>query len=395
MPEYAILPSSEVSDSDAGKPITVLDLRDSPWVDGPGRTILDCAETIDPTVCRIVVCAFDGGLQDGTSYEEEARRRGLLVERIHERRSLDARVLKQILDLVKKHDADILHSHDFRTDLFGLLAAKLLGKPLVSTVHGWIANTPKGRLSTRLDQVLLRFSSHIISVSDETRRRLGKWAREDRCTVISNALRTEKYHPQKGRGLFRSSNGIEDGEILIANIGRLSPEKGQMPFLEAARVLLEQHDGLRFVLFGTGPDQCLLEDFVDQHDMGEAVIFAGYRTDMDQIYNEIDLVVQSSYTEGMPNVILEALLMEVPVIATSVGGTGEVVKDGETGILIPPGEHASLVNAISDFVRQRNRFADMARRGRSDVLDRFDHRRRVERLVSVYRAHAGLPQGGR
>lgn len=366
------------------RPITVLDLRDSPWVDGPGRTILDCAETIDPSFCRIVVGAFDGGRPESTAYEQEAHRRGLDVVRIRERRSLDPEVLSQIMDQARHLGADILHTHDFRTDLFGLVAARRLRLPLVSTVHGWIANDFKGRLSTRLDKLMLRWADHVISVSETTRRRLGSWATEARCTVIPNALRTERYRPDRGPGPFRAAEGIQDHETVIANIGRLSPEKGQMPFLEAARDLLREYGDLRFVLFGIGPDQAVLERFVAENGMSGTVMFAGYRTDMDMLYNEVDLVVQSSFTEGMPNVILEALLMEVPVIATDVGGTGEVVTDGVTGRLIPAGDYRALVSSIEDYLTDRDRFRRMAEAGRLDITDRFDHHKRVERLEQVY-----------
>jgi len=367
-------------------PITVLDLRDSPWVDGPGRTILDCAETMNPSRVRIVIGAFDGGSPDGTSYEREARERGLEVFRIHERRSLDPGVLRQVTDLGRRVGADAIHSHDFRSDFFSLAGARRLRLPLIATVHGWIANDLKGRIRTSLDKLILRQADHIISVSEQTRLRLGKWAVPERCTVIPNAVRVERYQPRRGPGGFRTSHGVADHELLIANIGRLSPEKGQAAFLAAAREIVQRHRNTRFVLFGLGPNQAELEQFVARNDLAAHVIFAGYCGDMGVIYNELDLVVQSSLTEGMPNVVIEALLMEVPVIATDVGGTREVLTHGLTGVLIAPREHHALVDSIEEFVANPQPFIGMAREGRRDMLRRFDHTRRVERLVEVYEA---------
>ena len=176
-------------------PITVLDLRDSPWVDGPGRTILDCAETLDASRVRVVIGAFDGGSSDGTAYEQEARQRGLEVFRIHEQRSLDPGVLRQVTNLARGLGADIVHSHDLRSDLFGMACARRLGVPLIATVHGWIANDLKGRIRTGLDKFILRQADHVISVSEETRLRLGRWASRERCTVIPNAVRVERVIP--------------------------------------------------------------------------------------------------------------------------------------------------------------------------------------------------------
>lgn len=362
----------------------MLDLRDSPWVDGPGRTVLDCAEMMDPSCCRIVVGAFDGGKPEGTAYEQEARSRGLVVERITERMSADPDVLRQVIRFAKKHNANLLHTHDFRSDLYGVAAKGILRIPMISTVHGWIENDLKGRIRTKLDKLILRSSSHVIAVSEQTRKCLGAWATEQRCTVIPNALRTERYFPRRCSAEFRTAYGIAADEVVIANIGRLSPEKGQMAFLIAARELLGRHHGLRFVLFGIGPDRAGLESFVCEFGMQKSVIFAGYRSDMESLYNELDLVVQSSFTEGMPNVIMEALLMEVPVIATDVGGTREVVRDGVTGVLIPPDDMAALVDALETFLTDRSAMQSQANKGRIDIRNRFDHTRRVDRLVNVY-----------
>lgn len=365
-------------------PITVLDLRDSPWVDGPGRTILDCAETIDTSRVRIIIGAFDGGSPDRRAYEEEARRRGLEVARIRERRSVDPGVFRQVFDICRSTRADVIHAHDLRSNVVGYVCARRMGLAFVSTAHGWIANNFKGRIQVALDKVIMRQADHIISVSEETRSRLGTWASPERCTVIPNAVRAERYLPRRGPGAFRASHGVADDELLIANIGRLSPEKGQAAFLAAALEIVRWHRNIQFVLFGLGPDQVELERFVTRNGLGPHVIFAGYRSDMDVIYNELDLVVQSSTTEGMPNVVIEALLMEVPIIATDVGGTREVLNHGLTGVLIDPGEHDTLVASIEGFVADRNKFVKMAREGRRDMLLRFDHARRVERLADIY-----------
>jgi glycosyltransferase involved in cell wall biosynthesis len=205
----------------------VLDLRDSPWVDGPGRTILDCAETLDALRVRVVIGAFDGG----SLMELLTRRRpdrGLEAFRIQERRSLDPGVLRQVIDLGRS----VRSRCSYIRTIFGLIfsawsARAALGVPLIATVHGWIENDIKGRIRTALDKLILRQADHVISVSEETRLRLGRWAGPERCTVIPNAVRVERYQPRRGQGKFRASLGVAEDELLIANIGRLSPEKGQ------------------------------------------------------------------------------------------------------------------------------------------------------------------------
>lgn len=369
----------------ASRPVTILDLRDSPWVDGPGRTILDCAESLRGEGYRIVIGAFSGGAQKTSAYVEEARRRGLPTVLLHERRSLDFGVIGQISAAIRETGADLVHTHDFRSNLFGLYCARRQSKPVVSTMHGWIANDLKKRVYRVADKVLLRCFDRLIAVSEQTKnlaRRAG--IADHRIDVIQNAILLDRFVPNRGDQRMRETLGLCRDQVVIANIGRLSPEKGQLPFLQAARVLVADHPDLRFVLVGVGPDEQSLRRFVSESGLDQVVQFAGFREDMASLYNSVDLVVQSSYTEGMPNVILEALLMSVPVIATDVGGTSEVVEHRKSGILIPPGDVHALVEAIRDFLRNRHRHAAMAGHGRQRMTEKFNHRDRVRRLRSVY-----------
>lgn len=364
--------------------INILDLRDSPWVDGPGRTILECAEDINKEKFRIIIGAFDSGRIDGTPYEQAALERKLDVVRVREKRAFDPRVLKQIVNFIKQYEINIIHTHEFRSNLVGMVVGKLLRRPIVVTAHGWITNDKKSEFKAVVDKWVARRCDHIVAVSKATRERIGKELNNDFVTVIPNALRHEQFNPTKTYGRFRESLSIKSDEILIANIGRLSPEKGQELFIRAAKEITQEYKKVRFLIIGIGPDLKKLEGLVKNEGLGGFVIFTGYRNDMSLIYNDLDLVVQSSWTEGMPNVVLESLLMEVPVVATDVGGTSEVICQGETGILIQPGDISGLILRINEFIENRQTFTEMAKRGREDVRMRFNHADRVKSLENVY-----------
>jgi len=366
--------------------IKILDLRDSPWVDGPGRTILDCATSLMDTPYRLVIGTFNGGLQKTNAYAEEAAKRNLPVVTIHESSAFDRQVLNQILRIIDEMDIDIVHTHDFRSNLFGLVCAKMRHKPVVSTVHGWIANDFKGKIYTMIDKILLRFFDRIITVSARTKRLVRRaWLPDNKITVITNALRVENYLPDPGDKGYRDEIGVDEDTILIGNIGRLSAEKGQLDFLQAGKEILQDFDKIRLILIGIGPDQEKLESFVSENDMTASVVFAGFRDDMVTLYNSLDLVVQSSYTEGMPNVILESLLMEVPVIATNVGGTGEIIKNGENGVLLKPELPGELAIQIRQFIDDPATYKRMAQNGRKLIIEKFSHNRRVKKLSRLYK----------
>ena len=365
--------------------INILDLRDSPWVDGPGRTILDCAQSIEGENMHFIIGSFSGGADNNNAYAEEAKRRGLTVLEIPEKSSFDLGVVPFILQAIKNHKIDLIHAHDFRSDVFGLICAKRCGIPVISTVHGWIENDIKGRIYTLIDKVLLRFFDHILVVSARTQRKLvNAFIPKKKMTVVTNALILDPYKLNKEQHIFRKEIGASKDTVLISNIGRLSPEKGQYEFLLAAREILKSYNNVLFILIGVGPDEEKLRDFVKQSKMDDFVVFLGFRKDMISIYNNLDLVVQSSYTEGMPNIVLEALLMAVPVIATDVGGTAEIITHKNNGILIKPGSISNLVSEINRFFETADRYKTMAEQGRSDIKKYFDHNLRVEKIRNIY-----------
>lgn len=365
--------------------INILDLRDSPWVDGPGRTILDCASSLEGVQYHFVIGTFSGEHRQNNAYADEAGRRGLSVVTIEERGAFDWRIIGSILTLIEKYNIDVIHTHDFRTDIFGFICAKIKRVRIVSTVHGWIANDLKGKIYTRIDKFILRFFDKIVSVSSRTRSLLKAAGISGECSVvINNALIVDNYTVDRSNASFRKKLGLDEADIIIANIGRLSPEKGQKEFLQAARKLRALHDNVKFVLIGIGPDDKTLQDYVKKNGIADIVVFAGYCSDMVSAYNSVDLVVQSSFTEGMPNVVLESLLMTVPVIATDVGGTGEIILDQKNGVLVNPGSVNELVESINNYLVEPKGFVEMAKNGRDTIINNFNHNRRIMQLASVY-----------
>lgn len=371
------------------EPIRILDLRDSPWVDGPGRTILETAEHIDGKRFDVTIGGFHTGKPEQNAYLTEARNRGLPVQAIEERRAFDPSVFRRIVRIVKDDKVDLIHTHDFRTDLLGVLAAKRCNIPAISTCHGWIVNNFKGKVYKFVDLRLLRLFDHVITVSDVMRRQLvDSGIRESRLTAIPNALIVDDYIPDRKDIAFREELGVGADTALIVKIGRLSSEKGHGDLLRALALLRDTNPEFVLGIVGIGPEEATIRSLCDDLGLGEKVRFVGFRSDMQAIYNSADLVVQSSFTEGMPNVVLEALLMATPVIATRVGGTDEIVEHGVTGSLVPPHSVQQLRNEFCNFFENRDRYSEMANIGRHVIIERFNHKDRVSRIAELYRAVA-------
>jgi glycosyltransferase involved in cell wall biosynthesis len=362
----------------------VLHLRDSPWVDGPGRTILETAKRIDRSRIDYHVGAFVSKPGEPHPLVDALREHGLPVHAIEDRGGVGREMVDGLLDLIDALQVDVLHTSEFRSNVLALLCRRRRrGLRIVSTAHGWIANDLRGRVYCLADRVLLQRFDRVILVSRAMRRRLPSWWVADRkVCVLHNALVTESY----GRQMLDTPRRVTDprGEVRLLNVGRLSPEKGQALLLQAVARLLPEYPGLVVWFAGTGPLQGELEAEARKLGLDGRVRFLGYVADMPALYMDVDLVVQSSLTEGLPNVMLEVAYLGVPVVATDVGGTAEVIEHGVSGWLVRKGSVQALEEGLRAFLREPAVHAAMAVRGRQWIESEFEFGERTERQVRLY-----------
>jgi glycosyltransferase involved in cell wall biosynthesis len=364
------------------RPLRVLHLRDSPWLDGPGRTILETASHVDPARLDFLIGAL---CSDSATHPllVTARSRALKTVAINDPGGHPSRLVERILAVVDQHQIDILHASDFRTSVAALMCRRRRpGLLAVATAHGWIANTLRRRVFRFLDKILLRQFDHVILVSHAMRKLVPRWWLPDRkITVMHNALVLESYGAD-ALGSRRRIGG-DNGEVTLLNIGRLSPEKGQLMLLEAMARLVPKWPNLRLKFAGIGPMEPALRAAAASSGLTQKVEFLGYIADMPGLYRECDLVVQSSFTEGLPNVILEAAFLRVPIVATAVGGTDEVVQHLHSAYLTKPTTD-ELVAGIDAFMTEPDRFVAMADRARENILARFSFAARTANLMHLY-----------
>jgi glycosyltransferase involved in cell wall biosynthesis len=365
----------------AAMPIRVLHLRDSAWIDGPGRTVLETASAVDRSRLDYHMGAFVADTSAPHAFVDEARRRGLPVHAIPDVGGLSSQVIDRIVALIDEHRIEVLHTSEFRSNVMGLLIRRRRpGLRLVATVHGWIANDLKGRVYRLADKALLRLFDAAIFVSGATLNLIPRWWRPRRVHVLPNALVMSNY---AGVGEKRRPFAA-DGHVTLLSVGRLSPEKAQDAMIRALAQLLPREPRLRLRIAGHGPLEASLKALAAELGVAERVQFLGFVQNMRPEYDAADLVVQSSITEGMPNVILEAAVLGVPILATDVGGTAEVVEHGKGAWLIPPASQAQLVDGLSRFLDDPAEFAARALAARAVAAKKFSFNTRTDDLTSIY-----------
>jgi glycosyltransferase involved in cell wall biosynthesis len=183
---------------------------------------------------------------------------------------------------------------------------------------------------------------------------------------------------------LRAELGISPGDRIVATVGALARNKGHRCLIEAAPLVMEKVPGARFVFFGEGGLRAELEALVSQSGLKNAIIFAGFRVEVNALLKQVDVVAAPSHMEGLNTSIVDALMAERPVVATRVGGIPEIIEDGATGLLVPPKDAESLAGAIVELLENPEKASQLASAGKKAALEKFTTDRMVDGTVAVY-----------
>ncbi|MBF0511869.1 MAG: glycosyltransferase, partial [Candidatus Omnitrophica bacterium] len=262
---------------------------------------------------------------------DEARKRNIHTAVFESSGRIDLNTIKQIADFARQNSIDIIHTHNYKSNLIGGLAACLSRKKWVATVHGWTGTDAKLRLYEKIDALILKLTGHIICVSKPGYQQLLKRGlSSERLSVIPNGIDLEKF----SRRLHNSRFKRDLNDTVIAIVGRLSPEKGHEVLLKAMAQVIKKCPNVKLLVVGDGPMRNELEEQIQNLNLSHHVILTGIINDMPDIYGICDILVNASYTEGLPMSILEAMACKVAVVATHVGAVPEVIESGKNGLLI-------------------------------------------------------------
>ena len=372
--------------SSPARPLNILDLRDTYEIGGPGKTILETWKAIDPARFRLHLGVFlASGEAETSPFIDAARQAGMPVHLIRGRNQYDLRMVGQVARLVRSLGIDVLHAHEVKSDVITCLARMLQPVPTVTTMHGWIGNGSKQRAMIALDKWVARRFDRVIAVSEPIRDALlASGVPAARIVLLHNGIVLSRYARTGRRGLLAALAGRAIEGPVVTSIGRLSPEKGHLDLVDALATVRTAGHPITAFLVGDGPARPAIEARIRALGLEQSVLLPGYLDQPQRVLEETDLMVLPSHTEGLPNVVLESLMMDVPVLATRVGGTPEILVDGVNGRMVPPHAPASLAQGILEFLEAPEQWRAMARAGRAVVERQFDFTQRTRRLEALY-----------
>jgi glycosyltransferase involved in cell wall biosynthesis len=300
------------------------------------------------------------------------------VTRLHRPRGLLA-----LAQRLHDEQVDLLHTHTLAAaNTLGRLAARYARIPVVSHLHIENYFRPATRpLLRSADNRTARLCGALVAVSEDTKRAYERQGYPKRIEVVYNGVELDGGG---SRGL-RAELGIPEGVPLVGEIGRLCDVKGQRELIAA----LAQLPDAQAVLVGAdleqgGAFQTALEREAERLGVRDRVVFAGRREDAARVLAELDVLALPSWTEGLPLVVLEAMAQRRPVVATPVGGTPEVVVDGETGLLVPPRDPDALAAALRRLLGDADLRRRMGEAGYERARERFSAGAMTRRVLAIY-----------
>ena len=286
-----------------------------------------------------------------------------------------------VMRLAASTAADLLHTHGYRSDVIGGSAGRGAGVPVVSTAHGFVGGTRRGRLNEWVQRRALRRADAVIAVSEPLRARLvASGIRPDRVHLIPNAWVPAAV--PLGRAEARSALGISAGALAIGWVGRLGHEKGPDVLLDALALLGGTPPGIEVSVIGEGREGPSLHARTDGW-AGPPVRWHGVLPDASRYFPAFDLYVLSSRTEGTPISLLEAIAAGVPAVAAAVGGVPDVTgMDG--ALLVPPADPAALAAAIREAVSDPAAARERAARALKRLADHYAAEPWLDRHDALY-----------
>ena len=373
----------------------ILHLRSSGGLYGAEQVILNLASELNSLGCTNDIVCFNNINNPHLELIEEARKANLSALAVDCRGLLDRQTVRNIREIIMSRKVDVIHCHDYKACVFGLMAAARLTLQRVATNHLWTRGNLKLRVYEAIEALLYNGFDRVVAVSEiiEQECRPFIW-NKDKLTFIPNGINTRRFalaNREEARRSTRAQLGLKETDLVVGNIARLSIEKDQSMLLQAFKILtgLSTERPCKLLMVGDGPEEHQLLTLARELGIGDQCLFAGVRKDIPQILNCLDVYVQSSRREGLPIIILEAMASEAAIVSTKAGGIPQVITDGEQGRLVEIGDANQLARVLDDVLKNPDERKRLGQRARDTVDRHFSARAMAERYLDVYRGTTG------
>ncbi|MEW5894152.1 MAG: glycosyltransferase [Candidatus Omnitrophota bacterium] len=358
----------------AERNVKVLHVRSSGGRYGAENVILNLSRELEQAAFYNHIVCLNNAKNPHVELVNEARDAGVLATAVNCRGMFDLKAISRIRRILRDERIDVIHTHDYKAAVFGLIAAFGLKVRRVATNHGWTSVSWKLHAYQFIEGIFYNMFDQVVAVSDTVAKRISPFVfNRKKIVVIMNGIPPD---PGKNRGAGdNGGSGAQRNIFTIGIVGRLSREKGHVYLLKALAKLMEKgkeksgKGNVKLLIVGGGPLEEELKRFCgemklafsDCRDLNRlslpddccSAIFTGAQQDMSAVYGALDVLVMPSLEEGLPMTLLEAMEAGVPVVATPVGEIPKIIRDGETGFLVKVGDVDGLARILQRISEER------------------------------------------
>ena len=361
----------------------VLHLRATNFYGGPERQLHYHAKAAADSEFDVILGSFaEKGRQPDLL--DRAAADSIAVHLFNVKSAYDTASIKLVRKYLIQSGIDILCTHDYRTNIIGYRAVRGTRARWIAFSRGWTRENLKVRLYHLADKIVLRFADRIVAVSHAQKRRLRRLlVSRDKVSVVHNAVEPDQFTSVDPVDLRRKFNLPHHAAVAVC-AGRFSLEKGQQYIVEAAAKVITRNPHIYFILFGDGPDLERIRRLVKTGGHEKNIKCPGFEKNLIGCLKGADILVNPSLSEGLPNIVLEALAVGVPVVATAVGGVPEIIENDYNGYLVPARDGSAMADALLrlDDDRRRRRYAE---NGFERIKESFSFTLQMQKLSDIYR----------
>lgn len=368
------------------KKIKILEMIDKPFLGGGQINLLSLAKSLDKKNFDVSVCSQSGG-----PFVDKVRENNIKHFPVCFRKQIDRRIVREIVSILKNNHFDILHTHGGIAGLYGRWAAHKCGVPVVvHTLHGihylHYRNIILKYLYMLLERFFSKFTDAVIFVSDADRKKAERLELVpiSKMVVVKNGIDFSESKTEVTATKKKEDIRLGISQPVVGTVARLHRQKGIPYFLKAALKICRVFTEAKIIIVGSGPLKKKLRRMAQNLSLGDSVSFLGEREDGPQLISLYDVFVLPSLWEGLPYVLMEAAALAKPVVVTDVDGVSELVKNMETGILVPPGDPESLARAVIYLLQNKEVASKFGENFKKDITSRYSLSRMVYETESLY-----------
>lgn len=330
----------------------------------------------------------------GGQLEKLAHKQGVRFFPLDMSSKFNVKTIAKLSKIIKENRINIVHSMGSRADFFARIACRnILSARVICTiamlVEGYDVSGLRKAFYKFADWYSSRYVAHYITVSEALKLSLVRKHKipEEKVSLIYNGVELDRYNPEKFKSSgLRQSLGIKDDYTIVGSVGRLVYQKGFRYLIEAARILHQKNFKIRVVIVGQGPEENNLKHMAETCGIINICAFMGQRFDIPQLLADFDIFVLSSVLEGLPRVVIEAMAMAKPIVATDLDGVREELVHNRTGLIVQPENPEALAETIIQLIKNKKKADQLGIEARKSARLRFDLKQTVSNVEKLYQS---------